>query len=307
MHVAKWKGNQTGQLLQHDNRGKDSQVRQYSNQNIDRDRTHLNYNLAPDRGREQDYLNSRISEIKHLNRADTVRMVSVAITLPQGCEHSRDFFECAYNALVDRYGGIDQRNVISSYVHMDERTPHMHFNFVPVIDRDGQERLCCKEVITRDDLKTLHRDVEREVNRQLRDRGREPVRLTNGKTREQERNLSAKEYKERARERESREQREHREPQKKLFGRDYKAAYEQECRDHERTRQELRNEREERQRERYARSDRIDRLERDLRAENQARCELLDRWNDPKACRDRARELERDHEHDREHGRERGK
>lgn len=300
MHVAKYKGNQCGQLLAHNNRGKDKKgEREFSNTNIDHERTKLNYNLAPQREeRDIDYLNQRVDEIKHMNRADVVRMCSVAITLPQGCEHSRDFFECAYNALSDRYGG--EHNVVSSYVHMDERTPHMHFNFVPVSTRDGQERLCAKDVITRADLTTLHKDIEREINRQLRERGREPVRLENGRTKDQERNLSAHEYKQKQEERERREDRQHVEPQRKLFGRDYKAAYEQECREHERTREELRSERAERERDHYAALDRQDRLQRDLRAENAARCELLDRWNDPRECREHARELERERNYERD-------
>ena len=58
----------------------------------------------------------------------------------------RQFFEDAYKFLSDRYGA---ENVISATVHMDERTPHMHFNFVPVT-RDG--RLSAKDVLTKTQL-----------------------------------------------------------------------------------------------------------------------------------------------------------
>ena len=39
------------------------------------------------------------------------------------------FFEETYAFLSERYGA---QNVISAYVHLDERSPHMHFAFVPV-------------------------------------------------------------------------------------------------------------------------------------------------------------------------------
>lgn len=56
------------------------------------------------------------------------------------------FFQDSYNFLSERYG---QDNVISATVHLDERTPHMHFNFVPITD-DG--RLSAKSVLTRQAL-----------------------------------------------------------------------------------------------------------------------------------------------------------
>lgn len=56
------------------------------------------------------------------------------------------FFQKAYAFLEERYG---KENVISATVHMDEGTPHMHFNFVPVTP-DG--RLCAKDVLSKSTL-----------------------------------------------------------------------------------------------------------------------------------------------------------
>ena len=47
----------------------------------------------------------------------------------------RLFFERTYRFLCDRYG---EQNVISAYVHKDEKTPHMHFAFVPVTEDKKQ-------------------------------------------------------------------------------------------------------------------------------------------------------------------------
>lgn len=187
MHVAKYKGNQIGQMCAHYNRnnGKD---RNYSNQQIDKEKTHLNYNLAPDREHEVNFINQRIEEVKHINRADVVKMADWVVTLPKDYEgNERDFFQATYNSLENRYG---RDNVISAYVHMDETTPHMHFAFVPVIhtvDRQGQEidKLSAKEVLTRNQLQHIHGEMEREISHQL---GHE-VHLLNGKTREGNRSI----------------------------------------------------------------------------------------------------------------------
>ena len=70
----------------------------------------------------------------------------------------RLFFERTYRFLCDRYG---EQNVISAYVHKDEKTPHMHFAFVPVTEdkKRGGEKVSAKEVITKNDLKTFHTDL----------------------------------------------------------------------------------------------------------------------------------------------------
>lgn len=69
----------------------------------------------------------------------------------------REFFEDSYNFLCDRFG---KDNVISATVHMDERTPHMHFNFVPVT---SDKRLSAKDVLTPKSLtelqQTFHEDI----------------------------------------------------------------------------------------------------------------------------------------------------
>lgn len=67
-----------------------------------------------------------------------------------------------------RYG---RDNVISAYVHMDEPSakPHMHFAFVPVLHdlEKGIDRLCAKKVVSRQDLKSFHNDLEAYMSRSL--------------------------------------------------------------------------------------------------------------------------------------------
>lgn len=44
-------------------------------------------------------------------------------------DEMKSFFQESYEVLSERYG---KENVISAIVHLDETTPHMHFNLVPL-------------------------------------------------------------------------------------------------------------------------------------------------------------------------------
>ena len=140
-------------------------------------KTHLNYNLAPRRGLEQiDFIRQRTTEARTLKRDDVNVMCSWVVTLPEYRHHNQNlhvspdkeqverlFFERTYRFLCDRYG---EQNVVSAYVHKDEKTPHMHFAFVPVTEdkKRGGEKVSAKEVITKNDLKTFHTDLERHLD-----------------------------------------------------------------------------------------------------------------------------------------------
>lgn len=133
--------------------------------------TVLNYNLASnDQPKNQlDFLHQRLSEVKVHNRKDVNVMVDWVVTLPQslnnkGFEDEERFFKEAYKFLNDRYG---KENVISAYVHMDETTPHMHYAFVPVVEdkKKGGYKLSAKEAVTREDLRTFHKDLSNHMER----------------------------------------------------------------------------------------------------------------------------------------------
>lgn len=168
-----------GHLAAHYERRKDEKGEyvKFGNQDIDPQKTHLNYNLAPRRGLEQiDFIRQRTTEARTLKRDDVNVMCSWVVTLPEYRYHNQSihvspdkeqverlFFERTYRFLCDRYG---EQNVISAYVHKDEKTPHMHFAFVPVTEdkKRGGEKVSAKEVITKNDLKTFHTDLERHLD-----------------------------------------------------------------------------------------------------------------------------------------------
>jgi len=135
------------------------------NENYDPERTHLNYNLAPDRDSQGDFIRQRCAEVRTLNRKDVNVMVSWVLTAPADLPEAdrRQFFQTGYDFMAARYGG--EKNVVSAYVHMDEVSPHMHFAFVPVVEdkKRGGFKLSAHEVVDRKDLKTFHQDLSRRM------------------------------------------------------------------------------------------------------------------------------------------------
>lgn len=168
-HVAKYNRSSTGHMFAHYERRKDEKGNyiNFSNENIDTTKTHLNYNLAEDKN-QIEFLRERLSEVKCLKRKDVNVFCSWAVTkpkdLPQDLEEK--FFKETYKFLENRY---KKENVVSSYVHMDEVTPHMHFAFIPIaLDKKKNiEKVSAKEVITKRDLQTFHTDLEKHLEKEL--------------------------------------------------------------------------------------------------------------------------------------------
>lgn len=136
----------------HDRREKDIS---HTNKDIDWERTKQNYDLNPAQNRNfYQAVKERIGklDLPKAVRKDAVVMAQVLVTSEHeffkglSREQQEPFFKDSYNFLADRYG---KENVISATVHLDEKTPHMHFNFVPVT-ADG--RLSAKSILTRQSL-----------------------------------------------------------------------------------------------------------------------------------------------------------
>jgi len=155
-----------GSLTRHYERAKDEdgQYHKWGNQEIDPSRSHLNYNLAPDREKDQlAFIADRLSEVKCHKRADVNIMCSWVITAPKGLEdneHER-FFQQSFDFLCDKYG---EKNVVSAWVHMDETSPHLHFAFVPVVTdkKKGHEKVSAKEALgwSEKGLHKFHREFD---------------------------------------------------------------------------------------------------------------------------------------------------
>jgi hypothetical protein len=154
-------------LLKHYARANRSGI--YRNENVNVEKSSLDYNLAPDRGSYKQvlqYLMEKQEEISPRQRKDGVRMLDWVVTMPTTIPSSReeDFFLATYAFLVERYGrksGMGEGVVLSAYVHKDETQSHLHFSFMPVIERDGKKAFCAKELINRDELNSFHPDLEK--------------------------------------------------------------------------------------------------------------------------------------------------
>lgn len=166
-HVKKYTRGALHNMLAHYDR-----TAKNSRENIDPSLTHLNYNLAekwqplP----QKEFIDKRLSQVRVQKRKDVNVMCSWVLTVPKSLkpkEYER-FFKAGYRFMERRYG---RDNVISAYVHMDEPSvkPHMHFAFVPVLHdvEKGIDRLCAKKVVSRQDLKSFHNELEAYISRSL--------------------------------------------------------------------------------------------------------------------------------------------
>lgn len=153
-----------GNLTRHYERYKkeNGEYIKFGNQDINTEKTRLNYNLA-DKNNQLEFLKKRTSEVRCLNRKDVNVMCSWVVTLPGKIKSPQDqekFFKESYNFLEEKYG---KENVISSFVHLDEVTPHMHFAFIPVVydEKRKDYKVSAKECITKYDLKRFHPEFEK--------------------------------------------------------------------------------------------------------------------------------------------------
>ena len=144
----------------------DQREKEYShtNSDIDFSKSHLNEDLQ---NKEKVNFNHKVKErIQELQlpkavRKDAIVMCQCLVTSDKAffdkmpLQEQKRFFEDSFKFIKERYG---EKNVVSATVHYDEKTPHMHVNFVPVT-QDG--RLCAKDLFKRADLSKLHDDFHK--------------------------------------------------------------------------------------------------------------------------------------------------
>lgn len=177
-HLEKYSRSQLGHILKHDSRAKDKNgdYIKFGNEEIDTNRTHLNYNLheRKDGLSDFEFVKNRAMEFlaKNVRKRDDVNWVgSWVITLPERLQGSseadkRKFFEVCHDFLGERYG-LD--NIVGAYVHMDETTPHMHTKITPVLydEKKNKFRYSAKDMFNRADLKSFHKDLSVRLEREF--------------------------------------------------------------------------------------------------------------------------------------------
>lgn len=161
-HIEKYQASALGNMLGHYERRAEIE-NGYERDNIDPSRTPENYNLC-ERPDPLGFVDERIAalDLKRAPRKDAVRMVDTVVTLPATYHgDTREFMEAVKDTL-DGIFGAD--NCAGAWVHMDEKTPHMHYASVPVTE-DG--RLSAKSLLTRTFMKRFHDRLEEGVCERL--------------------------------------------------------------------------------------------------------------------------------------------
>lgn len=162
IRIAKYTAGSVKGLENHDSRAKQS----HSNPDIDSLKTFKNYDLHDTKQSYQQFIKARIKDLnlKKTVRKDAIVMAQCLITSDKdffnGISEKRrdDYFKAGLEFIKKRYG---EENIISATVHLDEKTPHMHVNFVPVT-KDG--RLSAKDLLNKADFRTLQDDFYKEVS-----------------------------------------------------------------------------------------------------------------------------------------------
>ena len=129
----------------------------YSNTNIDKEKSYLNYSIkAPqysyekefERIREQYDLKGQIKVVSNI-ACEYIITSDKEFFETIGEAETKRYFETAYKFVVE-YKNLGEQYIMSAKVHMDEETPHMHLIFLPVVhttDKKGNsfDKLACSE------------------------------------------------------------------------------------------------------------------------------------------------------------------
>ena len=138
---------------------RDENYKSTRNPQIDKSRTHLNYHTLPYEKKYLSFIDERIKKLapKRKIKDDAVLITSFILGSDKeffdgiSPETQKQFFDDCTEFFAERYG---KENVVSAVVHLDESTPHLHFNLMPVTGG----RLCAKELFDRSALRELQTD-----------------------------------------------------------------------------------------------------------------------------------------------------
>lgn len=159
-HAEKYKKGSVPSIERHNERRNAN----YSNEEIDPSKTHLNYSLIQREDESyhrsvMDLVNARDNPSGRALRKDAVVLCEFIISSGNeffeklSPEEQRRFFEEAAGYLQEFFG---KEHCIYAAVHYDEHTPHMHFGFVPLT---MENKLCAKKVIDRSTLLRLQAEM----------------------------------------------------------------------------------------------------------------------------------------------------
>ena len=138
---------------------RDENYKSTRNPQIDKSKTCLNYHIIPYGKKYLAFIDQRIKQLslRRKIKDDAVLITSFILGSNKeffdgiSPETQKQFFDDCTEFFAERYG---KENVVSAVVHLDESTPHLHFNLMPVTGG----RLCAKELFDRAALRELQTD-----------------------------------------------------------------------------------------------------------------------------------------------------
>lgn len=154
---------------------RDENYKSTRNPQIDKSKTRLNYHTMPYEKKYLSFIDERIKQLspKRKIKDDAVLITSFVLGSDKEffdritADQQKRFFADCTDFFSERYG---KENVVSAVVHLDESTPHLHFNLMPVTDG----RLCAKELFDRTALRDLQTDFYEAVGKKYcLERGKE--------------------------------------------------------------------------------------------------------------------------------------
>ena len=129
----------------------------YSNKDIDLSRSHLNYHIkeiqASTYHQEFERIRSKYNLLGNLRLTGEKQsnvMCEFLITSDKeffdrlGEEKTKRFFSDAYDFVALKVGG--EKFIVSAVVHMDEKSPHMHVSYIPVIKGKDRKKNPCLRI-----------------------------------------------------------------------------------------------------------------------------------------------------------------
>ena len=126
----------------------------YSNENIDKEKSYLNYSLkSPQYSYEKEF--DRIKEKYNLKgQIKTVSNIACEYIITSdhdyfegiGEEETKRFFETAYK-FVSEYKDLGEQYIMSAKVHMDEQTPHIWWKMDLICKEDYQKKKQVESII----------------------------------------------------------------------------------------------------------------------------------------------------------------
>ena len=118
----------------------------YSNTNIDKSKSHLNYSLK----QCPSPYTKRFNEIRkeynlkgQLKVTNNIACEYIITASPEffmsiGEKETKRYFECAYQ-FISNYKDLGSEFILSARVHMDESNPHMHLVYIPVVHKTDKK------------------------------------------------------------------------------------------------------------------------------------------------------------------------